>query len=233
MGESFLHRYDRKFLVRPGNFDLVVQAIPIDYQVMHNGVSHISQYVTQYFDTPDYKLYHALHRGKLPRYKVRKRLYRDTLTAFLEVKVKSTKGDTQKHRMKTAAYDLDLLSGDELRWVGTYALDKQNYVPTLRTEFSRLALCGPLMSERWTFDMDMVSTQLSTGQRAGYGDLVIAEQKTLLGQNGSPLKAAIGPFLIPIKGFGKYGTGMARTFPGLKSGLIADRLRYIDKLIVQ
>ena len=97
---NFMNRVDTKFPLRSEVlWQKILPEIVDDYYIVEIDGLRYMEYKTVYFDTPDNMFFTSHHNGKLDRYKVRKRMYVDTKTSFLEVKHKNNKGKTSGSRV--------------------------------------------------------------------------------------------------------------------------------------
>jgi hypothetical protein len=93
-----------------------------------------------YFDTPALLFYQQHHRDKRSRFKVRKRLYNLTNTAFLEVKEKTNQGRTIKTRASTAN-NIEGITIAERGELGTaFDIKNTNLSSVLTVNYNRTSL---------------------------------------------------------------------------------------------
>jgi hypothetical protein len=156
IGEAaLLDRIDTKYVLPLEYLPRLLAETLDQYRVLSVGGVRLSPYLTQYFDTPEYRLYHAHHSGRTPRYKVRTRRYESTGAEFLEVKRRSPGGRTQKARIPLAEEKgqlMDRLGEENLLavadWVPTDRLR-----PTIDVRYTRITLVGQRLTERATIDV--------------------------------------------------------------------------------
>ncbi|BDZ62541.1 hypothetical protein GCM10025873_23320 [Demequina sediminis] len=94
---ALLTRVDRKYIVAPAVWADVMAAIPAMRALEIDGARDFG-YSSIYFDTPELESYAAAAHRRPSRYKVRIREYLDTGGRSIEVKLRSAKGETVKHR---------------------------------------------------------------------------------------------------------------------------------------
>ena len=124
---NFMNRVDTKFPLRAEIlWQKILPEIINDYYIVEIEGLRYMEYKTVYFDTPDNMFFTAHHNGKLDRFKVRKRMYVDTKTSFLEVKHKNNKGKTKK-----------------------------TLKPVIENHFHRITLVKKDMGERCTIDCEL------------------------------------------------------------------------------
>ena len=97
---SLLKRVETKYIMNYTTFIEALKKLKNDYFVLSVEDNKINNYQTLYYDTKKYDLFNSHHNGKLNRYKVRTREYKDTNISFMEVKFKDNKKKTIKDRIK-------------------------------------------------------------------------------------------------------------------------------------
>ncbi|MGV9317156.1 polyphosphate polymerase domain-containing protein, partial [Streptomyces sp. NPDC003691] len=66
------------------------------------------RYHSVYYDTPDWRCFHEHRQGRRRRFKIRERVYRDSGLRQFEIKLKSGRGETVKHRRPLTGADTPL-----------------------------------------------------------------------------------------------------------------------------
>ena len=74
---------DTKFMVPAKEVVRILTRLDGDYRALEVDGVRVRGYRSLYFDSPDLALYNAHHGGRLPRYKVRVRSYRESNEHFL------------------------------------------------------------------------------------------------------------------------------------------------------
>jgi hypothetical protein len=205
---KLMNRVDSKFIL-PISFlpDLLLQLNSF-YSILEINGKRTSHYHNQYFDTPDMALYRAHHNGKLNRYKVRRRHYLDTNTAFLEVKLKNNQKRTIKTRIK--------LSGQ----TGEHALCSQfiqeqmgttsnNLDISQQSGYQRIALANEAQAERLTLDFDLWYQNRRGNNKVTLPGFFIAELKQVKKSKRSPFYQLMSANNIFPSAFSKYCIGCA------------------------
>lgn len=117
-------RIDRKYLVPLHLVGDMLYDSASTCAVLDLGGRRSFEYRSWYFDTPDHLSFRLAAHGHRRRFKVRVRRYLDDGHSVLEVKTKSGRGHTVKHRM---AYDSELgddLTDDARRFVAEVAASR-------------------------------------------------------------------------------------------------------------
>ncbi len=206
---ALTRRYDRKFLLDIGGAAAVVSAAGHEYRVVLARGERFALYDTIYFDTPSLRFYHDHRRGRRPRVKLRIRNYIDRELSMLELKVKNSRGETQKDRwerpeMTSELSDLDI---ECLRGARPGLFSEGSLVAAARTVFYRLMLINANTVERATLDFGLTLERGS--DRCSLDGTVVVEVKD--GGRGarSPLVSALRQHGARALPFSKYCMAVA------------------------
>lgn len=218
-------RVDRKYIVTPDTWAQVLGGLDGMRALEIDGARSF-RYRSVYFDTPQLDSYLAAARRRPSRYKVRTRDYVDTGARAIEVKLRSGKGETVKHRAwlgDDAAVDDAALAGAARDFVASFpsvagAVDA--LVPVLRTSYERSTLLAP--DGRVTIDRAVTGAALG-GDEVGFGDLLIVETKSAL-RAGAADRALWARGVRPSR-VSKYCTTLAALRPELPANRWARTLR--------
>lgn len=242
---KLMNRVDTKYLVDERQCMRLFDAAAADYYVQVIGPYRACRYSTLYYDTPAWDMYHLHHNRRLTRQKIRTRTYVETGVSFLEIKDKTNKGRTRKHRMAIGADIFDTAAtapatAEFLQRGSRFA--PAELTPSLATRFVRITLVNRAMTERLTIDFNLHFTNVraaggdgrSEGPGAANGTaaldgLVIIELK----QDAlapSPMKRILGQMRIKPFKVSKYCIGEALTNPYVKHNRFKAKLRAIDKM---
>lgn len=175
-GVKLMDRYDTKFLFSIDQLPELLKELSENYKVLEVDGKRISGYDSEYFDFPDFYFYHQHRKGRLPRFKVRRRIYLETGLGFLEVKKKSNKGRTHKSRIPALSEDHPSTSVRSKELVQSLiSLNPDNLIPVVKIYYSRITLVHKNAPERVTLDLNL----RFSGNGVEYHEhrLVIAEVK--------------------------------------------------------
>jgi len=219
---GLLRRHDVKYLLHQNKLHHILENCCTDYLILENKNYRIFQYSTEYFDTMQLDMYHANHRQMAHRYKVRKRAYLQEGISYIEIKEKTARQQTIKHRQ----LGNNLFEATEFVSLNSpYTVE--NLLPKLTIEYQRITLLHKTLDLKVTFDLDISANALE--KNILYPSLVIAESKS------QGLKA--GAFDHQMKQMGiqncrisKYCLGMTSLRKELKHNLFKPTLRAIYKL---
>jgi hypothetical protein len=187
------------------------------------------QYKTTYFDTSEFLFYFQQIYGKVPRFKVRYRIYESTGHSFLEVKYKTNKDQTVKYRIRNNQTSEYFDSQAKIFLHDLIPMDSSILKPVLTTRFIRMTLVGLKTAERITIDYDL-SFSNDQGNIVELPFLAIAELKRTNFNNRSPFSQAIKELKIRQTGFSKYCIGNRLLSDLPKKNLLKPKLLLMDKI---
>lgn len=149
---NLLTRYDRKYAVSMRGAVDLVEALAPEWMVVVVDGERSPSYHTTYFDDPGRTSLHDHLKERRRRHKVRVRTYANG-TAFLELKTKDGRGQTDKRRVERASSS-PVLDSSELEWLSAQVpnVEVGALRPELVVEYHRITLLGPTGDERLTID---------------------------------------------------------------------------------
>lgn len=226
---NFMNRVDTKFPLRAEIlWKKILPEISNDYYIVEIDGLRYMEYKTVYFDTPDNMFFTAHHNGKLDRYKVRKRMYVDTGTSFLEVKHKNNKGKTKKKRIEIKTPLFEILP-EEYEFLSKHIpCDAKTLQPVIENHFHRITLVKKDMGERCTIDCELGFSDSKSGHETN--SFAMVELKHEAGAPKSPLQKTLYKYGVQKSGFSKYCMGRVLNHQeGLKTNLFRVKLRMLQK----
>ena len=226
---NFMNRVDTKFPLRSEVlWKKILPEIIDDYYIVEIGGLRYMEYKTVYFDTPDNMFFTTHHNGKLDRYKVRKRMYVDTKTSFLEVKHKNNKGKTKKKRIEIQT-DLFEILPEEYEFLSKHIpYNPETLKPVIENHFHRITLVKKDMGERCTIDCELGFSDSKNGHETN--SFAMVELKHEAGAPKSPLQNTLFKYGVHKSGFSKYCMGrVLNGQQGLKTNLFRVKLRMLQK----
>ncbi len=222
---QLMDRTDTKYCVEINQLQDILKEISSDYYALSIEGMNQLKYATTYYDTYTRQMFGNHHRGKLNRYKIRKRTYLISDTSFLEVKFKSNKGRTVKNRIEIPQ-KFQFLTYDEQSFISENTPYKTYQLyPTLNNNFTRLTLVNKKLKERCTIDFDL--RFFNEERVVKLDDLVIVEIKTEKRSERSSLMNALRERKILSGGFSKYCMGLSLIEDSLKKNAFKPKLRSI------
>ena len=225
---ALMDRVDVKFILHEREFLRALEQVADQYHILELEGVRGTRYLTTYFDTPDYAMYHMHHNGARTRFKVRWRWYLDSATIFLEVKEKNNRERTRKTRIRLAEPVTDLNSID-LSWLPEqFDHDPATLAPTVWTRFRRLMLADTERGERITVDLDLqYGNRERTVELPG---LVIVEIKQRKFSLASPMARQIHDIHRSPHHVSKYCVAMATLYPDIKNNQFKQVIRRLENI---
>lgn len=219
-------RVDRTYLVTAGQMRRLGVAMGSDFRALEIDQRRVMNYDSVYFDSPDLELFRSHRQGRRRRFKVRVRTYADSGACFVEVKTKSGRGATVKHRIPQPASmrsELDGRATDFIRSVirEQYGIDVPPLVPVLESRYRRATLVDAKAGERLTCDADLRWSS-GRGRQVVGPDRVLLESKTTSRGRADDILAAWG--IRPLS-MSKYALGTVLLHPHLAANKWSRLLR--------
>jgi len=225
---NLMNRVDSKFILPISFLPDVLAQLKTHYSVLEINNKRISAYHNQYFDTPDMTLYQDHHNGKLNRYKVRRRLYVDTNTSYLEVKLKNNKKRTIKSRIKltgqSAEYTRCAKFIEEQMQINVNNMNLRHLDISQQGGYKRIALANEAQAERLTLDFDLWYQDRRGNNNVKLPGFFIAELKQNKKSKRSPFYQLMSANHIFPTSFSKYCIGCALLY---KSSIKSNRFKSI------
>ncbi|MDX9855058.1 MAG: polyphosphate polymerase domain-containing protein [Tenuifilaceae bacterium] len=225
---KLMNRVDRKYLINSAQLPEILSQIQHNYFILTIKKSAVLPYHTEYFDTEARDMYLAHHNKRPLRYKIRVRSYIASQQTFLEVKVKTPKGRTNKMRIEGG------MEAKNSTAIASFIHENTPYSTevlkhTLTTDFSRISLIGKNYKERVTIDLNLsVSTPI--GYTENLPNLCIVEVKQDKLKQESPLVHFLRQKNIKTASFSKYAIGTALLVPSIKANCFKEIIRNIKRI---
>ena len=226
-GVALLNRVDTKFITDIDTLASVLEEVSNDYRVLQIENLRKNSYETLYYDTPELLFYHSHHRGKVNRYKFRKRKYVESDLSFLEIKFKNNKKRTIKNRMEIDGIEMDM-NDESMDYVKDISEMELNLQPMLLNRFSRITLVNKTHPERLTIDLNLSFDD--NGEVIALNKLVIVEAKQEKIWRGTAFLKALKKRLVRKSRISKYCLGMALTRKDLKQNNFKQRIKKINRI---
>jgi hypothetical protein len=223
-----LDRVDRKYLLSMDLLAGVLAAIADDYDLLTAAGATAATYRTQYFDTPDRRLYQDHRRGRLPRQKVRLRHHLDRRLTFLEVKSRRCGTRSTKTRLPRS-FGCDALDLEAQEFLARHVpFSPADLAPAVTNRFRRVTLLGHAIDERVTIDCGL---ELAAGPRTEMlPGLVVLEIKQGRYSNSTPAVTALRRLHVRELAISKYCLALARLTP-IHSNTFRPALRAVEQFL--
>lgn len=220
LGEADLQRRtDVKYLVTLDQLAELAPALAAGHRVLTVDGLRAFDYRSSYLDTPDLACFHAHRQGRRLRWKARTRLYADSGRCRFEVKLKTGRGDTDKHALVLTSDRYGTAPAEGLALLQVLLRDRygvaapDHLVPGLEVSHRRTTLVGPEKGSRVTLDSDL-GFRATDGRRGALNlGTVLVETKSADGRGPADLllrSAGIRPSSVS-----KYAVGTALTCAGV------------------
>ncbi len=201
-------RFDEKFVIHKSDLKPTLICFKDLFLVQSNHNKVMYNYETKYWDTPDLMFFKQHSSQRATRVKVRKRIYFDTNTCFLEIKRK-LKGKTQKKRI-LSEYKPEFTKPD-WDFLESNGIETKSLKCLLNTNYKRIILWDKGMNGRITLDLDLLCSH--DDKEFIYENICIIEIKG----SKSFINKIIRTFPYPVSrfrsSFSKYCIGMLSTYP--------------------
>ncbi len=223
---KLMDRTDTKYCVELNQLQDILNEISSDYYALSIENKNQLKYATTYYDTYSRQMFGNHHRGKLNRYKIRKRTYLISDLSFLEIKFKSNKGRTIKNRIEIPQ-KFQFLTYEEQQFISQNTPYKSHQLyPVLNNNFTRLTLVNKRLQERCTIDFDL--RFYNEERHVKLEDLVIIEVKTGKRSEQSSLVKTLRNRKVLPGGFSKYCIGLSLIEDSIKKNAFKPKLRAIE-----
>ena len=225
-------RTDTKFVFNANLLPIILNEISDFYSILEIDGKRTNSYKTLYFDTKNLKSYLQHHNGKANRIKVRFRKYIESDLNFLEVKYKNNKGRTIKARSKVTSIEKELTEfSKKFIHQNSYAFfNKEDVVPVLWNNFTRLTLAHKTLNERLTIDLNLGFESFNDNTTKNINHIIIAEVKQEKASVNSDFIRVIRKQHIRKSSMSKYCVGTALLNENLKQNNFKERILKINKL---
>lgn len=224
-----MNRTDLKYVFSVNKLPGILNMAIGRYHVLKIDNQRDFQYSTTYLDSPDFMFLNQHINGRLPRFKIRYRVYEHSGRSFLEVKCKTSKNNTIKDRIKNNPVE-GIIDSQGNRFLQDHIpIDTSIFKPVLTTKFVRLTLVGLETSERITIDYNL-SFNDNSGKTIELPLLAIAELKREQFNNKSVFSQLLKDFNVRKTGFSKYCIGMSLLHNLPKQNTLKRKFLLINKI---
>jgi hypothetical protein len=217
---NLLERKDFKYVFRACDLNTILAEIRPFYKLMKVGTDLHTDYLTDYFDTKDFKFYLQHHNGQLNRYKVRLRTYVQSAMHFFEVKFKNNKSWTSKHREKLDTPQVNINDF-------TSAITAESLESKIRVSYARVTMLSMDGTEKLTFDLNLKFE--AEGRMKDMSNICIAEVKSKT-HHPYVFRQELKRRGYRSMGLSKYCFGITQLYPHLKANNFKKTLHNIQKI---
>ncbi|MEY3618073.1 MAG: hypothetical protein RL726_771 [Actinomycetota bacterium] len=202
-----MRRYDHKYVTAVSSAAEFIDALDDQWCALRFGVERSPRYHTVYFDDVLRRTYRDHVQGRRPRFKVRSRTYEDG-SSFLEVKLKSGRGQTDKSRIPRLAEATPVLTDAEHAWLGSLlpGFDTRTLRRSMSVDCRRITLHSPTHKERVTIDHSLAVALNGDWTPLLAGGVVIETKSETYRSHASHLLTGLD--IRPVS-FSKYCAGLS------------------------
>lgn len=157
---QLLSRVDTKYVASTKTLSKILSSVGCDYEVLEIEGKQSFQYRSCYYDDNN-ACYFDHHSGKRKRFKVRIRHYVDSDEKWFELKIKGSKGETIKTRLRCDSFLYEQIDGGLMSHLHTQFSKCYNkpfsyhLVPSMIVSYKRSTLLCSSKQERVTIDTDL------------------------------------------------------------------------------
>lgn len=224
---KLMDRLDTKFSFHVKHLPDILNSLSSDYRVFEVDHVRASHYETLYFDTKDFDLYNQHHCGKLNRYKIRYRCYKDSKLIFFEIKFKNNKKRTIKERIKRDNVD-EVLSGKAREFLlKKTSINPDSLLAQLWVNYTRITLVNRHTQERLTMDINLKYRY--DNRHTSFPKLVIAELKQNKNTKSRFALLMRDRHIHPVS-LSKYCFGIYNVHDNIKINNFKEKFRIIKKI---
>lgn len=216
LGEADLQRRtDVKYLLTVEQLAGLAPALGQSHRVLTVDGLRAFSYRSSYLDTPDLSCFHAHRQGRRLRWKARTRLYADSGRCRFEIKLKTGRGDTDKHALVLTSDRYGTVPEEGVALLKVLLSERYGAVGPdqlaagLEVSHRRTTLVGPGRGSRMTIDSDLRFLATDGSRGALNHGTVLIETKSAEGRGSADLllrAARIRPSSVS-----KYAVGTALT----------------------
>lgn len=225
-----MDRTDIKYVMSFKRIPDLLASLDGNYKILEINNKRSFIYSTTYLDTTDFLFFNQHVTGRLERNKVRYREYEVTGTTFLEVKKRTNRNRTIKHRIENKLSSDALCDPKALEFLKEYLPQSPLFLrPVLINRFKRITLVGKEISERVTIDYDLCFSK-PYGINSCMPFIAIIELKKDRNTERSPLADILKKNSIHPTGFSKYCMGTSILYSLPRINMIKPKLLLIKKI---
>lgn len=229
---KLMNRIDTKYVLTYDEvLQLIQRAAANNYYVQIIDGVRACRYRTLYYDTATREMFRQHHNRKLCRQKLRTRTYVENNTTFFEIKDKSNRGRTKKRRREIMPAEFSNFGSSAeacalLAKHSRFSLEELS--PALTTNFTRITLVNPTLTERTTIDLELQYQDMRSLRCSSIDKMAIVELK----QDGnitSLTKLLLRDMRIAPLKVSKYCLGTTLTVENIKRNRFKEKLQEINK----
>ena len=229
---ALLNRMDTKYVLTHERLLAAFATLSRHYRALDIDGRRLNRYHTLYFDSSGMALYRLHHAGKQPRHKLRSREYVESGLYFFEIKEKTNKGLTVKHRLPTRRLTARITPDIEEYLSSRSPRAESDVSPVLINDFTRATLVNREeagVGERITVDIDLKFA--GNGRQVPLPGTAIVEVKQAGVNWSSPAMKTLRAAGVFPTSVSKYCLGVSLLYEYVKHNSFKPTLVLIKKLM--
>ena len=177
---ELLRRFDTKYVVPLDQLKHLYGELPSSTKVLAIAENLETSYVTNYYDSLEFQTYFDHLKQRRKRFKIRTRYYGESSNGYLEIKIKMSRGQTQKVRWPIDVQDVQSPLGEQHIAMLNGALTNASYdslncsyIKSVETTFLRNTFFIPNATERITVDANFHATLHGASINLGTNNAIV------------------------------------------------------------
>lgn len=225
---KLMNRVDSKYVFHVRELSSILLEIAPHYTVLEIDGKRVFDYVSLYFDTPEYDLYRHHHSGRANRVKLRYRQYVDTGDIFFEVKKKVKGIRTDKYRVRQPEITPHI-TPEAAALMEKLGVAEGGMVGKTWINYRRITLAANESEERVTLDLGLEF--ISEHGSKSFPEIAIAEIKQSRSSRQSPMIQALAARRLGQFRISKYSLAVALLVPDIKNNAFKGKMNRIFKIV--
>jgi len=224
---KLMDRKDTKFVTKFENLNTLFELISEHYFLLQINGNNVFNYISEYYDTPDFLLYKLHHNDRVNRIKLRIRKYIETNDLFFEIKHKNNKKKTTKKRINIENVNTNYNEICDFVEKKTQ-LNFADFEKKISNQFSRITLVNKKDEERVTFDFNL--NFFDANKNITLKNLAIIEIKQPKNASNSILLEKLKLLKIKKLRISKYCTGIILFIQNIKYNRFKKKIKKLIKI---
>ena len=226
---DFDSRIDTKFVLDQKQLFVFLNSVFSSLVVLEVSGNRVFDYENIYCDTSEFEFFKKHHSGFGNRSKVRIRKYSEKGPFFFEVKNKTNKGKTVKHRVALNEFrDFQNPETEKVLADRTgFKFSELSYQTEIK--YRRITLANTELTEKLTIDFGMRTS--NTNNEFEFTNMVIVEVKQMSYSSRSPFIRALKDLKIYNTSFSKYCSSVVMLNANVKKNRFLPIINNIKKIV--
>jgi CRISPR/Cas system-associated exonuclease Cas4 (RecB family) len=227
---KLLSRFDTKYVFPLSALQKLLEVMKDDYFLLEINDLHNFYYETIYYDSPEFFLYNEHHKGKLNRFKIRRRHYVYNNEKFFEIKQKIKGNKTHKFRVAQSG-DGNAFSDIEKEMLNFSGAPKIALEEKLKVHYTRLTLAAKNDNQRITIDLGLTYLNKENETKSLQQLVILEVKQNSTNRNNTVMHYLKSKRIRPLS-ISKYAIGIALTEKHVKINTFKYTILQINKLLI-